>query len=358
MRMHLHGSRQELNFKTHFSGDKVRILLTNAYNKNPLKVRNMSIMINGETYPVLVKGKTRFTMAPFSEFYSDEIEVKVELATAMVVTTNFAYFAKAYSASDFNSTRVSSSSHYGIFNRHMLLGLKTKAISKPHLQLVVLVKQVEVLSNQKSITWFGDSLTNHSYYTQVLQEKINERALHISIANAGHSGNRLLRDGEGMYKEAFGIAGIKRIDHDVFKYNKPNLVVVALGVNDLIHPGSNVTSDQFPKFEEMLEGYRYLLAKIKENNAKAAICTITPFEGYKVSTLDEAEEMRIALNDWIVNQKEFDLVIDIASIVEDKDRRSYLADKFESDDHLHWNQVGGDIIADNIDLDKILELVK
>lgn len=356
LNMHLNGNKQILTFDTLVSGSKIRILLTNINNPRKMRVMSLNVMVNGVTYPITYKGSQRFTMPPHSEFYSDEIEVHIPFANAMVVTSRFGLFTKAYSASDFNSTKLIKSQHKGVLNRDIHLGLKTKAISKPHLQIVVLVKQVEVYGDFKTITWFGDSLTNHSHYTQPVAKKIFEKKKEIMLLNAGHSGNRLLKDGRNIMKASFGNSGLSRIQHDVFDYNKPDTVVVALGVNDLIHPGTTVSAKEFPTFDDMINGYLMLLSIIRKNNAKAIICTITPFKGYNVAILDKAEAMRNQINEWIRNQDDFDMVIDIASIVEDKNDPSKLGESFKGSDNLHWNESGGQIVADHIDVDQIIKL--
>ncbi len=131
-----------------------------------------------------------------------------------------------------------------------------------------------------------------------------------------------------------------------------------MGINDLIHPGTAVAQTEFPSFEEMIEGYRYLLSVIKEHGAKAIIATITPFGHYNIAVTEDAELMRQALNDWILNQKEFDHVIDMASIVEDSKEPSRLAPEFRGDDNLHWDALGGQIIADTINIEELLTLIK
>lgn len=359
LKMRLNGSKQILKIRSLFDTKQIRILLTNIDNPHPMRIRYMEVIVNGEKYPVTLNNKTGFILPPHSELYSDLINVNISLATAMVVVTRFSFFTKAFSASDFNSTKIASSEHYGIFNRNMLLGMKTKAISKPNVQIVALVKQIEMMSDKhQTITWFGDSLTNHSHYTAALQERIFDMNKQVTILNAGQSGNRLLKDGRNIMKESFGIRGIKRIHHDVFEYNKPDAVVVALGINDLIHPGTAVAQTEFPTFEEMIEGYRYLLSVIKEHQAKAFIATITPFGNYNIAVLDEAEVMRQRLNEWIRTQDEFDGIIDMAEIVEDKTDASILAEPFRGDDNLHWDAEGGQIIADTINIEELLDKIK
>lgn len=358
LNMRLNGSKQILNFKTHAKGNKIRILLTNIHNPRKMKIRYMSVVINGEYHQVTVEGKKRFEMPKHSEFYSDEIEVDIPASGGMVIYTRFSLFTKAYSASDFNSTKTITSRHEGWFNRELNLGLKTKAINKPNLQIVALVKQVEVMSDHKTIAWFGDSLTNHSHYTQPLQQRLFDEKVNAVICNAGLSGNRLLKEGRGIAKRTFGISGLDRFFDDVYKYNTPDLVVVGLGINDLIHPNTMAEADELPEISEIIEGYRTLLKTIKEKGSKAILCTITPFKGYNQDILNKAYSMRDELNEWIKNQKEFDNVLDISSIVQDPVYTDHLEIPYEGDDKLHWDAKGGQLLADQIDLSIITDLLK
>lgn len=351
MRIFVHSSRQKLKIKVSNASDEIRILLTNKYNPKKLKVRELYVIVNKIKYPIYLKGKKRFKLKANQEVYSDTIILSTKDYREMTVVCKFGLFSKVYGASDFNSTKVYNVEHLGICNRKVNLGLRTKAINKPNLQIVLLIKQVEAKSKRrKTITWFGDSLTNHSHYTQALQKRIIENNLPITIVNAGHSGNRLLKDGRLLLKPVFGIAGIKRIEEDVFKFNQPNSVVVALGVNDLIHPATNVSAEEMPTSKEMIDGYIKLCRKIQENNSKAIIATITPFKGFKDNILPEAEVVRQEVNTWIKTQRYFDYIIDLDVIVRQEDHPDTLQKQFQGDDNLHFPAEGGSEIAQAIDL--------
>lgn len=357
-KLHLGGRTQTLTFRTHTSGNKLRFLLTNKYSPHAVKVRNLSAIINGRTYSITVDGKSSFKLSAYDEKYTDAVAIDHNQINAIVAKASFPMFTHFHAASDFNSTKIASVEHKGILHRNVNLGIATKTISKPHLQIVTLIKQVEVFNDNKTIAWFGDSLTNHSYYTQPLQERIYDAKQSITLVNVGHSGNRLLRDGEMLYKHDFGISGLKRFEEEVFKYNKPELVVIAIGVNDLIHPGRTVARNQLPTLDSMIDGYRELLKTIRKYAAKGIICTITPFKGYSNVVLEEAEQLRLEINEWIRNQSEFDDVIDLCKLVTDKSDEAQLAVEFRGDDNLHWDQKGGQIIANSIDLNQLLKHIK
>lgn len=358
MRIFIHGTVQKLTFKTAASNTKIRILLTNKYSPKKLRVSKMFVTINDIKYTVTLNGKKRFKLKADQEVYSDEVRIKDSEYNEISITTKFGYLSKAYGAGDFNSQVQAKVHHYGLFDREVNLGLRTKAISKPHLQISLLIKQVEIKDDQaKSIAWLGDSLTNHAYYTQALQNRIIDEKYPVSIINAGQSGNRLLKDGRLLLKDIFGISALKRVEDDVFKYNNPEIVVVAVGVNDLIHPGTNVSAKELPQTYEMIEGYLQLLKVIKSHNAKAVITTITPFNGYSEIILAQAEEIRQEVNEWIRNQQDFDWVFDLDKIVRDKEDPTWLAPVFRGDDNLHFLVEGGQIIADEFDLKSLMNLL-
>ena len=48
----------------------------------------------------------------------------------------------------------------------------------------------------------------------------------------------------------------------------------------------------------------------------------------------------------------------MAEIVEDKTDASILAEPFRGDDNLHWDAEGGQIIADTINIEELLDKIK
>ncbi|NLC55062.1 MAG: hypothetical protein GX769_04190 [Erysipelothrix sp.] len=358
-RVFIHGTSQTLTFKTAISGNKIRILFTNKFSPRNLRVLRMYLIIEGVKYNVTLKNKRWFKLKPNQEVYSDVINLYQDNYDFITIETKFGFFAKGYSAGDFNSTKQALVKHYGIFNRKVNLGLRTKAISKPHLQISLLIKQVEIIDQKaKSVAWLGDSLTNHAYYTQALQNRIIEKKYPVSIINAGQSGNRLLKDGRLLLKDIFGDSALSRIENDIFKFNKPAVVVVAVGINDLIHPATLVSAEELPETYEMIDGYLELLKIIKSHKSKAVITTITPFNGYKDNVLPQAEERRKEINAWIRSQKDYDWVFDLDAIVKDDQDSTWLAPVFRGDDNLHFLQEGGQIIADKFDLESLIKLLE
>lgn len=357
--VYMSGILQVATIKIPFSNNKLRILLTNKYNPKSLSVKEMIVTIKNVNYTLTLNNKKSFVLKPNSEVYSDELLINENKYDEIVVSVRFGDSSKLYGGADFNSKVQASINHYGILGNQIFLKDRMKAIYMPDLQVMFLIKQIEIISNKaKSLVFFGDSLINQSHYTQPLQMKIIEKGCEVSILNAGHSGNKLLKDGELLDDDIFGIAAINRFKEDVFEYNKPEVVIISIGINDLINSAANISPETLPKLEEIIAGYLKILKIAKENNAKVVITTITPFNGYKDNILPEADIRREEINIWIRNQNKFDMVFDLDRIVRDKNDNSSLAKDFRGIDNLHFLSAGGQIIADNIDLDVLLSLIE
>jgi hypothetical protein len=72
--------------------------------------------------------------------------------------------------------------------------------------------------------------------------------------------------------------------------------------------------------------------------------TITPFGGSIIDSVT-AGQTRDAVNHWIMTSRAFDGVIDFAGAVADPANPSVLRPAYDSGDHLHPNDAGGQAMA-------------
>jgi len=199
-----------------------------------------------------------------------------------------------------------------------------------------------------TIGFFGDSLTNQAYFTDQVLTNLYQTTANISGFNAGISGNRLLRSGTGTSKwtPSFGPAGIQRFRNDVISY-RPDLIISLIGINDLVHPGTNSPQTELPSTEQMIAGYQQLYNEAMTHNIPIIMLTIPPFAGSTNCNLPawnhEKEALRLQINDWLTTHVP---TIDIASFVADQTHPHRLAAKLDSGDHLHFSQAGGVRVGD------------
>lgn len=171
----------------------------------------------------------------------------------------------------------------------------------------------------------------------------------LGVVNRGIGGNRLLRDPAGQ--PLFGQAALARFDRDVVATAGVRYVVVLIGINDIGHPGSGTApASEAVTAQELISGYRQLIARAHEKGIAVIGATLTPFEGtlYPGYYTLEKEAVREAVNNWIRRSDEFDGVIDFDRAVRDPEHPSRLLPRFDSGDHLHPNDLGMQALADAI----------
>jgi lysophospholipase L1-like esterase len=228
-----------------------------------------------------------------------------------------------------------------------------------------LISAVEVLSDRpaKAVVVLGDSITDGVGSTpgadrgwpDLLAERLVERgwpAVHVS--NQGISGNRVLNDG-------FGDSALARFDRDVLATPGLGHVVVSEGGNDVLvsfaprdddgppaeflasFPGEPVTAD------DVIAGYRQLIARAHGHGVTICATTITPFGGSDLAT-PEGENARQAINAWIRTSGAFDGVLDFDAAWRDPARPDRIEDGLHAGDHLHGDDAGHRALADAVDL--------
>lgn len=228
-----------------------------------------------------------------------------------------------------------------------------------------LISAVELLPDApaKSIVVLGDSRTDGTGSTpdtnrswpELLAERLAERGAAAGyVSNQGISGNRMLNNG-------IGAAAAARFDRDVLATPGLGYVVLSVGGNDLaisfaprdgdgpladflkVFPGAPVTT------EDVIAGYRQLIARAHDRGVRVYATTIAPYEGSEVYT-PEGESARQAVNEWIRTSGAFDTVLDFDAVWRDPARPSRIREGFHVGDHLHGNDAGYRALADSIDL--------
>ena len=162
----------------------------------------------------------------------------------------------------------------------------------------------------------------------------------LSVVNEGISGNRVLHD-------VFGPDALSRFDRDNIAQSGVAFVTLLQGTDDIglsaIVPSQAVTADQ------IIQGYRQLIARAHGKDIRILGATLTALEGAHLFT-PEVEAKRQALNAFIRTSGEFDDVIDFDVVTRDPTDPTRLLPSYDSGDHVHPNDAGYKAMADSIDL--------
>jgi lysophospholipase L1-like esterase len=180
------------------------------------------------------------------------------------------------------------------------------------------------------------------------------------VLNLGIIGNRLLNDSPSAtsFGRGLGESVLARYERDVLNQSGVKFVVVAIGVNDIVFPGTFTPAIEAVTRQNIIDGYRQLISRAHAQGIRIFVTTIPPFENARYSgnkTLvvytPEKEAVRQQVNDWIRSTHEFDASIDFDAVLRDPQHPTRLLPQFDSGDHLHSNDAGYAATANAVPLE-------
>ncbi len=220
--------------------------------------------------------------------------------------------------------------------------------------------QVQAPATTRSVVALGDSITDGNMSTVDRNRRWPDflaRRLagqDVAVLNAGISGARLLQD-------KMGSNALARFDRDALAQPGVAAVVVLIGINDIAWNGTAFApADPAARAEDLIAGYRQLIARAHTRGVRIVGATLTPFEGALQDTpmrgyFDaDKERVRQAVNAWIRDSGEFDAVLDFDAVTRDPSHPARFLPAYDSGDHLHPGDAGYQAMADSIDLRALL----
>jgi lysophospholipase L1-like esterase len=165
---------------------------------------------------------------------------------------------------------------------------------------------------------------------------------HVGVMNEGIAGNRLLHDVAAQ-------SALARLDRDVLAQPGAKYVILSIGTNDIGRTFFPVRADEEVTAEEMIWGYRQVIARAHARGIKVIGSTLSPLGGAGYYT-PAGEQMRLAVNEFVRTSREFDGFIDFDKAMLDPQHTDRLLPQYDSGDHLHPNDAGYKAMGDAIDL--------
>ncbi|WP_077801206.1 SGNH/GDSL hydrolase family protein [Streptomyces sp. JHA26] len=222
------------------------------------------------------------------------------------------------------------------------------------------VTALDVLSHEAvgTVVALGDSITDGAHSTMdanhrwpdILAQRLRAAAgagrnvPRYSVVNQGISSNRLLTHGPGT--PPVNPSTLSRFPRDVLGRPNVKVVVVAIGVNDILH------SPELADRDAILTGLRTLVAMAHAHGLKVVGATVMPFGGYGGYT-DARENMRQEINEEIREGRIFDALVDFDAALRDPYDPRRLRTEYDCGDHLHPNDRGYARMATEVDLNAL-----
>jgi len=347
-------------------GKQVRVRFSNEFGTQPLTIGGAHVALAaaggasqpGSDHVLTFGGKPTAVVPPGAPLVSDPVDLTVPALSKLVVSL-------------YTPSQVDTCTCHGTAAEAgwMIPGNAAAALAPPAnampLAARALISAVDVGSDApaKVIVTFGDSITDgvgattgaDRRWPDQLAERLAKRGgPAVFVSNQGISGNRVLNDG-------MGVSALARFDRDVLSTPGLSYVVVFEGIND-IGISFAPRSDTGPMAgflkafggapvgaDDIIAGYRQLIARAHERGVRIYAATITPYEGAGTDS-PQGEAARQAVNAWIRTSGAFDAVLDFDAVWRDPARPTQIREGLHMGDHLHGSDAGYKAMADAIDL--------
>lgn len=366
------------SFAPHWAGNVVRLRLSNRYSSLPVTFTNIHLaqeaapgsanMVPDTECLLTFSGQPSVTLHAGESVVSDWVAYSVEAFKRVGVSFHAPGFTPQLTR-HLNANEVLYLSPPGDYAASADGGVFQPA-PEGYTANFLVIEALEVLApdNVSTVVAVGDSITDGSdsgtaflsgrgsplvatdqRYPNHLQRRFLQAGMPFTVANAGIGGNELLRDG---WLPQFGKALLTRFDADVLQTQGVSHVLVMIGTNDFGNPKPG----QAPTSDDLIAGYKALIAKAKAAGLKIILGTIPPAQGAVTELVPvlhgtaAATLARDEANAWIRSQTLSDGVVDFEQCLEDQNRKGFLAEEYNSGDNLHPNPAGYAAMADCVNL--------
>lgn len=368
---------QRVSFDNNLNGNKVRILFSNKYAKESLKLKRVTIGVENKegkiekSTEVTLKGLSEIVLNRGEEIYSDEVELTVKASDRLAVSIYLDQSQKiqslcGYWAKDGAETRCNiqgdetgrTISRRASMEEIYRFVKEDPSPLKGEFFFGFSAVQVFTDDHVKVIAAFGDSITAMSFFTNALQKRLYDKYPgQVTLLNIGIGGNRLLHDATWIPEAPaegglFGEAGVRRFERDVFGTDKIDGIFCLMGINDIMHPVQFEGAEEAVSAEYLKKGYTYIAEKAHEHGSRIYGATIMPCGNreYPEEWIQNFEKTRVAVNEWIRTQSSYDGYFDFDAILRDDSMPSYLREEAHIGDGLHPNTTGGKMLAECMQL--------
>ena len=366
--------RQTLRLIVHTSvaGSQVRITLSNLYGTAPLTIADAHLALRADGPKIEPRsdralrfgGQSTVTIAPHRQVTSDPVALSVAALSDLAVS----FFVP-------HRVQATTSHLLALQTSYVATDNAVSATDFPVQQSIdtwPFLSRVDVSgpASLSSVAVIGSSTTDGDGSSEDKNQRMPDAlarrlqkaggaSAQIGVLNAGIIGNRLLKDSpvESQFGAGLGEAVLARLDRDALDQPGVQVVIVAIGVNDIAFPGAFTRPEEAVSAPSLIEGYRQILSRAHAKGIKVLMTTIPPFgnatfprDRTLVLHTPEKEAVRLAANEWIRTNKEADGMADFDAVLRDPAHPDRLQSRFDSGDHLHANDAGYAASAEAIPL--------
>ncbi|HUX43233.1 MAG TPA: SGNH/GDSL hydrolase family protein [Terracidiphilus sp.] len=340
---------------TSLAGKELRVRLTNEFGTEPLRIGAASVALStGESsidaaslHDLAFGGASSIVIPPGSEVLSDA----VPMATAAFANLAISLYLPLQQVSDVSVHSSAQQDNYIEPGNHVSAASLTSPVVVPSWYFVKGVDVRPLVSHAAAVVAFGDSITDGAWATENANHRWpdylavrlhdNPATANLSVLNEGIGGNCVLI-------HCAGPNALARFDRDVLSQAGVKYVIVLESINDIGALHNPNRPDYKLTAEDLEQGLAQIVARAHEHSIKVFGATLTPYKGAGYFT-EKGEEIREAVNHWILTSGVFDGTVDFDKATRDPANPLVFAPQYDSSDNLHPKDAGYAAMADSID---------
>lgn len=343
-------------------GSRLRLVFSNTYGDKPLRIGSASVgvakengaTVSGTIQQITFGGREGIIIPPGAPAVSDPVEMTVVAQSDLAVSI---YLPEETPLTTFHWD----GRQTAWFGDGKLTSAEEFPATSTTDARILLTDVLVDTPNEGAVIVIGDSITDGNGATLDADTRWSDflaarLAPHrIAVLNAGISGGRLLQDKMGVNVAA-------RLQRDVFSQPGAKAAILLIGINDISWPDTDFAPDQMrPTIDQMIAGYRQVIALARTHNIRLIGATLPPFKGALGGTPlenyyhQDKDALRQEVNRWIRESGAFDAIVDFDAVLRDPEYPARLIPAFDSGDHLHPGDAGNRAMAEAIDLDALLD---
>lgn len=329
-------------------GSRLRVQLSNMLNAQPVEIgaahiaidKSSGAIVEGSDRVLTFGGSRSFTIPPGSLAVSDPVNLDVAPFTDVAISIYLPH-----------DTGPPTNHPLGVHTAYISNGDVTASATMPDPKTMTAyawLSSVDVVApaDAFAVVALGDSITDgyattldaNQAWPTLLAKRLNlQKTQHVGVLNQGISGNQVLRDGAGL-------SALARFDRDVLSRPGVKWVILLEGINDINIRGRTEGPNALTS-DELIWGYRQIIARAHAHGIKVMGATIMPEEGVPTAS-ERGEQIRQTVNRWIRANGNFDAIVDFDMTVRDPQRPVRLKQEFDPGDHIHPNDAGNQAMAD------------
>jgi len=352
---------------TSIGGDRVRVVLTNAFGTGRLAIGGAHIalrdkggaIVDGSDHVLTFGGAATMSIPPGGLIVSDPTNLRVPAMGDLAIDVYLPGDTAASPSPLTMHTGARQTNYISSTGNHLGMKELPGATTTPSWFFLSRV-EVAAPAQAAAIVTFGDSITDgynstpdtNNRWPDHLARRLMSAGGGFGVLNLGIDGNRVLN-------EIAGPAALARFDRDVLGAPGVTHVFVLEGINDL--GISSLLNDGLrPTPEQLIAGHRQLIARAHAKGLRIFASTLLPYENTAIPGYynEEGEKVRQAFNEWMRTAKEYDGFVDFDQVMRDPSHPAKMLEKYDSGDHLHPNDAGYQAMANAFNLAFVKEGAK